>query len=84
MASGTEAKSSAVGVVRRHSDAPLPDLVPGASIRTSRFKADARRQSLAVTKSVLASEDQSFIDAFSDPACMERNSWAGPPSKADF
>ncbi|CAH1661269.1 hypothetical protein BOSEA31B_12205 [Hyphomicrobiales bacterium] len=44
------------------------------STQSPRFKAEAHRQALAVTKSDLASADQAFIDAISDYACLERDS----------
>ena len=35
--------------------------------RTATFRAEARRQSLAVAQSAFAHEDQDFVDAISDP-----------------
>ena len=43
---------------------PIQIWVPDT--RTARFRAEARRQSLAVANSTQASEDQDFIDAVSD------------------
>ena len=43
---------------------PIQIWVP--DVRAPSFKAEARRQSLAVAASVYADEDQAFIDAVSD------------------
>ena len=50
--------------LRRQGLKPIQIWVPDVHSRS--FKAQARRQSLAVAKSVHAQEDQSFIDAVSE------------------
>ncbi|RAU22779.1 DUF3018 domain-containing protein [Paramagnetospirillum kuznetsovii] len=44
---------------------PIQIWVPDT--RSEAFKAEARRQSLAVASSAHAAEDQAFIDAITDP-----------------
>jgi hypothetical protein len=55
--------------LRRQGLRPIQIWVP--DVRSSEFIAEARRQSLAVASSVLASDDQAFVDAVSD--------WEGLP-----
>jgi Protein of unknown function (DUF3018) len=50
--------------LRRQGLRPIQIWVP--DVRSSKFAAEAHRQSLAVAKSPHAKEDQDFIDAVSD------------------
>jgi hypothetical protein len=66
----SDAKTSRTKV-RRHRDRlrqeglrPIQIWVP--DVRSRRFRAQARRQSLAVAQSAQAGDDQAFIDAVSD------------------
>ncbi|HEY5209336.1 MAG TPA: antitoxin MazE family protein [Stellaceae bacterium] len=52
--------------LRRQGLRPIQIWVP--DVRARSFKAEARRQSLAVARSAYADEDQAFIDAISDLA----------------
>ena len=51
--------------LRRQGLRPIQIWVP--DVRSPRFAAEAHRQSAAVARSRLASEDQGFIDAASSP-----------------
>lgn len=70
MASVSKPKPSRVKVgehrarLRAQGLRPIQIWVP--DVRAPSFKAEARRQSLAVATSALAAEDQAFIDAVSD------------------
>ena len=68
----SDAKTSRTKV-RRHRDRlrraglrPIQIWVP--DVRSRRFRAEARRQSLAVAESAHERDDQAFIDAVSDRA----------------
>ena len=49
--------------LRKQGLRPIQIWVP--DVRSRRFKAEARRQSLAIAKSSVEKEDQAFIDAIS-------------------
>jgi hypothetical protein len=51
--------------LRKQGLRPIQIWVP--DLRSPKFAAEARRQSLAVAKSSHAKQDQDFIDAISDP-----------------
>jgi hypothetical protein len=66
----SDAKTSRTKV-RRHRDrlrreGLRPIQIWVADVRSRRFRAEARRQSLAVAQSAYAGDDQAFIDAVSN------------------
>jgi hypothetical protein len=70
MAPASQSKSSRLKVrehrkrLREQGMRPIQIWVP--DVRSPAFRAEARRQSLAVANSSHATEDQAFIDAISD------------------